>query len=145
MAFLTLPLLFPILPVKIIMAVDRISQCYTEIMEDKHMDREYHLMKHLCTVRIKIHKQDNFYISFYFIIIVPITDDMWQSIYSLLLLPQYLTAIWYLLFTLNRNCSLKKVTNMPNPSALSVFSFYNFSATFHRADHPLTFWFYLIL
>lgn len=55
MTSLTSSLLLPVLAVKITMAVDRISQCYTRFMGDKHMDLGLYLRKHLCTVRIKIH------------------------------------------------------------------------------------------
>ena len=55
MNFLISSLLLSVLAVKIRMALDRISPCYTGFIRDKHMDVGIYLMKHLCTVRIKIH------------------------------------------------------------------------------------------
>ena len=52
---LTSSLLLSVFTVKIRMAIDRILLCYTGFIRDKHMNLGIQLMKHLCTVRIKIH------------------------------------------------------------------------------------------
>ena len=64
MTSLTSPLLLPVLSVKTLSAIDRISQCYSGFMGERQMDWGYHLMKHLCTVRIKIHNLKEIFVFF---------------------------------------------------------------------------------